>query len=424
VHLAIASVRPKLTASTRPEHRTTLGVVNPVLRTATAEDLPEIVTVASRAFGLEYPDADVELFRSLFDPQRFLLACDPDGGNLLATMGDFPFDVTFPGGAAVPAPGLTWVSVATTHRRRGILRALMTEQHRRLAARRYPVALLMASEGGIYGRFGYGPATAHHHVEIDRRFAAFRPGVPDPGGVVQVDPSQARRHAPEVHRRWCASTPGALSRGPAWWDALFADPEHQRGGGSPLFHLVHPDGWAAYRIDRAQDRCRLQELFTATSQAHVALWRVLLGLDLVHTVTTRACPVDDPLPFLLVDPRQVRTTGLPDGMWVRVLDVPAALAARRYAVEVDVLLEVHDGFLGRGGRFRLQGGPDGASCAPTDRAPEAELDIAELGALLLGGHRAHTLARAGVLTVAEPDTLRRLDAAFAADRSPRHGTDF
>lgn len=395
-----------------------------VLRRATDQDLPGIITLDSRAFGVQHTDVDIELFRPLFEPDRFLLACDPDDGRILGSTGDFPFDVTLPGGPAVAVPGVTWVSVAATHRRRGILRALMTEQHRGFVDRGYPLALLTASEGGIYGRFGYGPATTHRRVEIDRRFATFRAGAPDPGGVREVDATQARRHAEQVHRRWCAATAGALSRCPGWWDGLFADPEHLRGGGSPLFHLVHPDGWAAYRIDRDEDRCRVQELFTATEDGHVALWRVLLGLDLVRTVTTRACPLDDPLPFLLADPRQVRTTGLPDGMWARVLDVPAVLAARRYAVEVEVVVEVHDEFLGRGGRFRLHGGPDGATCAPADTAPDAEIDVAALGALLLGGHRALTLARAGLLAADKPGTLRRLDAAFAGERAPRHGTDF
>ncbi|WP_219418318.1 sterol carrier protein domain-containing protein [Pseudonocardia nigra] len=215
-----------------------------------------------------------------------------------------------------------------------------------------------------------------------------------------------------------------MSRSDAWWDDALRDRESRRGGASGLFHLAHPDGYASYRI--APERtCRVVSLFAATEEARIALWRVLLALDLVETITVPDLALDDPLPHLLTDPRQVRTTGLTDGMWARVLDVPAALSARRYAVEVDVVLDVRDPFLDRGGRFRLRGGPDGAACEPADGPGTAvPVDAAALGSLLLGGERATTLARAGLLEAGDPATLRRLDAAFLADRTPQHGTEF
>jgi len=338
--------------------------------------------------------------------------------------GNFPFTMTVPGGTTLDVPGVTWVSVIPTHRRRGVLRALLAAQHRRFVEDGTAVSILTASEGAIYGRFGYGPATTRRSVQIDRRLVAFRPGAPDPAGVRLVDASQAREHAPAVHHRWCARTPGALSRSPAWWDHRFLDRENSREGGSALFHLVHPDGWAAYRIYDAERRCRVRDLVAVTDEAHVALWRVLLGLDLVRTITTHACPLDDPLPFLLADPRQIRTTDLEDGVWIRLLDVPAALSARRYAADVDVSIEVHDAFLGRGGRFRLRGGPDGACCAPTDRLPDAHIEIAALGSLYLGGNRALALSRADLLRVRDHQVMLALANGFGTDRSPQHGTEF
>lgn len=260
-----------------------------MLRTATADDLPAIATVEGRAFGSHYDDTDLTDFRPLFEPERFLLGCDPDDGHILGVTGAFGFQLTLPGAAVVDAPGVSWVSVSTTHRRRGILRTLMLAQHEGFVADGYPVALLYASEGGIYGRFGYGPATARHAVEIDRRFAAFRPDAPDPGGVAQVDTAAIRCAGPEIHRRWCAHTPGALDRSPVWWANVLLDREHRRGGASALFHLLHADGYASYRIQDADRTCRVVELFAVTDRAYVALWRVLLGLDLVHTVTTMAC---------------------------------------------------------------------------------------------------------------------------------------
>jgi len=177
-------------------------------------------------------------------------------------------------------------------------------------------------------------------------------------------------------------------------------------------------------VDLSDNSATVVDLFAATDEAYAALWRVLLGLDLVDKVTGwKSLALDDPLPLLLTDARQVHTTALQDGLWSRVLDVPAALAARTYAVEIDVVLDVHDDFLHRGGRVRLQGGPEGATCTPTDASADLALPVATLGPLLFGGGRASTYARAGRAT-GTPDVLRRVDAAFSTDREPLHGTGF
>ncbi|MHA6625623.1 GNAT family N-acetyltransferase [Pseudonocardia sichuanensis] len=394
------------------------------LRPAVAADLPVIAEVDGRAFGMHYSETDLDDVRLLFEPDRFLLARDGDD-TVVGVTGSFPFDVTLPGGGSVAAAGVTWVSVAVTHRRRGILRAMLTAQHRGFVADGLALSLLTASEGGIYGRFGYGIATEHRAVEIDRRRAALRADVVDPGGVREVGTAELRRLAPDIHRRWVALTPGALSRSDGWWDTLLADREHQRHGATPLFHLVHPDGYVSYRRDNATRTCRIVEVITASDEAYVALWSTVLALDLVDTVSYRKMATAEPLAHLLADPRQLRTVEQRDGMWARVLDVPAALAARRYAVEVDVVLDVHDPFLDRGGRFRLRGGPDGAECVPADGgAPVVGVGMAALGTLLLGGGHAGALARAGLLAADDPAALRRLDAAFRADRTPQHGTEF
>lgn len=399
-------------------------LVSLVLRRATADDLPEMALVDGRAFGVQFTEQDIEDYRPLYVPGDYLLACDPADGRIVGITAHYPFAMTLPGGGALDVAGVTWVSVDTTQRRRGVLRALFTAQHLQFVEDGLAVSVLLASQGGIYGRFGYGPATVSRRVEIDPRLVTFRPGVPDPGGVRQVETDEARKHAPEVYRRWQAITPGALPRSEVWWDFLLLDRENRRQGASALFHLVHPDGYVSYRIDDDERRCQVVDLVAVTDEARLALWRVLLGLDLVRTVTADWCPLDDPLPFLLSDPRQVRTVSLDDGLWVRALDVPAALAARRYAVDIDVTLEVHDGFLDRGGRFRLRGGPDGAECAATDQVPDVHAEIATLGSLYLGGHRAETLARTGSLQVADPHVLRHLDLAFTADRLPQFGTEF
>jgi predicted acetyltransferase len=386
------------------------------------EDLPDIVRAGDRAFGSRSPLHDPEwlaLRRSAFEPERYLLV--RDGPDLVATAGSTPFEVTVPGGGPLPARGVTSVTVAATHRRRGLLRAMMTAQLGGFAAEGLPLCALISSESGIYRRFGYGPAGRTRTVSIERARAVFRADAPDPGGVRYVDAAGAAAPAAEVHRRWAGCTPGAVSRSPVWWRRLLTDPPRdRRGTDAPLHHLLHPDGYASYRMDRADGTVYVRDLFAATGGAHAALWRVLLGLDLVETVTGDCAPLDDPLPWLLTDPRLVRTTGLTDGLWVRVLDVPAVLAARRYPVELDLVLEVRDG---SPGRFRLRGGPDGAECARTDRTAALTCDIATLGTLVMGSVRAPELARAGLLDGA-PEVLARAGAGFSADREVRHGTDF
>jgi predicted acetyltransferase len=395
------------------------------LRRATAADLPAMAEADGRSFGMHYTDDDVDDLRRLLDLDRYLVA--EDAGEIVGITGSYPFEVTFPGGGQLPAAGVSWVSVAVTHRRRGILRALLAEQHQGFLADGLAVSLLTASEGGIYGRFGYGIATERRAVEIDRHRAALRRDLPAPSGVRQVGTPELRRIAPEIHRRWVAQTPGALSRSDAWWDYLLADRERHRGGESALFHLAHPDGYVSYRLAESPGArtCRVVDGAYATDEAYTALWGTLLALDLVDTISCKSMVAGEPVQHLLADPRQLRTVSVRDGMWARVLDVPAALSARRYAAEVDVVLDVHDPFLDRGGRFRLRGGPDGAECVPADTgAPVVGIRAASLGALLFGGADAGSLARAGLVTCDDPAVLRRVATAFRGERVPQHGTEF
>jgi predicted acetyltransferase len=388
-----------------------------------------IATLDERAFGFHYQPGELDDLAAVHEPERFLLASDPGDGTHVGVTGSYPFTITMPGGARLPVEGLTWVSVAPTHRRRGVLRAMLVDQHRRFVTDGVPLAILTASEGGIYGRFGYQPVSRERTIRIDRRSARLRPDVPDPGGVRMVDRQRARALAPAIHRRWAATTPGAITRSDPWWDYVLAAGERTPDGDSALFHLVHPDGYASYQIGASTDghrenrSCRVIDFFPVTDEAQVALYRVLLALDLIDTVTGAHSPLDDPLAFLLTDPRHVRTTNVRDGLWARILDVPTVLAARRYPVEIDTVLEVTDYFLDLGGRFRLQGGSDGAQCRPVSAPARARLSVGSLAQLVFGSCRAVTLARAGLLDT-DAAECTRLDTAFTTEREVRHGTHF
>lgn len=400
------------------------GVDIPIRR-ATSEDFQAISELDGASFGFQYSGDDLADALTIIDPDRFLVATD--GERIVGVTGDYPFTMTVPGGA-LDVPGVTWVSVDATHRRRGILRELMHRQLTDFRGQGMPAAILTASEGGIYERFGYGAASHVRKTVIDRRRAQLR-RLGDAGSVERVPAAEARRRMPAIHERWRAQTPGALSRTDAWWDYLCLDREPQRSGMSAMFYLMHDDGFVAYRVKSdwndgdPRHLCWISEYVTATPDAHAGLWQVLLGLDLVGTIESYRIPIDDPLQFLLTDARQVRTAHVADGVWVRPLDVPAMLTARRYGIEVDVVIEVADDLFGDN-RYLLRGGPEGATCTPTDRAAEVTLGAAALGAGYLGGVRLEALARAGRVTADDATPLTRLDRALLADRLPVHGTAF
>ncbi|MEO7262677.1 MAG: GNAT family N-acetyltransferase [Jatrophihabitantaceae bacterium] len=396
------------------------------LRPATADDYDEILRLDGFAFGEHYTEQDAEdAFGA--EPAKYLVAIVAD--RIIGITGHYDFTMTVPGGE-VSVPGVSWVSVSPLHRRRGVLRALMDRQVRDFAADGWPVAILTASEGGIYGRFGYGPASSTRRTVIDRRITKLAQSGQKAGGEVQVlTAEQARSVLPDLHRRWREQVPGALNRTEVWWDHLFKDREQHRNGMSARFYLAHPEGYVSYRVKEQWNDgipallCRITDYVISSSDAHTALWQVLLGMDLFETIESHQIPVDDPLPFLVTDFRQVRTTVVNDGVWLRPIDAAATLAARSYPVEIEAVIEVLDPLLGDQ-RLALTGGPDGASCQPTDRPAQVSFSLAGLGSAYLGGHRLHTLARAGVLRCDDPRLLSRLELAFSTDRAPFHGTAF
>ncbi|SUA41654.1 Enhanced intracellular survival protein [Nocardia africana] len=351
------------------------------LRPATEEDLPGIGLLLSNAFGAsprEDPVVSAQRLK-LFPIERALVAVA--GGRVVGHTRDTTMTLTVPGPHPVEVCGVAGVAVAPTHRRRGILRAMYTELHERTEAAGLPLTIFTASSATIYGRFGYGPCVVENRVTIDRRFAEFRPTAPDPGGVTLSSLDDAITVAPDIYDRWRRLVPGAQARPhSAWLIQLVGS-----GGQAALFALTHPDGYALYRYDTSAPRtltAEVVELRAVTAEAHAALWRALLGLDLVDTVTATIGD-DDPLPHLLTDSRLVRTVSRHDGLWARPMDVPAALSARDYETDLDVVVAVDDPFRHAGGTFALRVRDGRAECEPTTRAPDLELGIDVLGSLYL-----------------------------------------
>lgn len=393
------------------------------VRAADESDWPAIELLDAVGFGYHPAEPDRTLGRALMRVEDVVLATE-DGVPVGVAL-HLPLEITVPGGRQLATRGVSWVSVAPTHRRRGVLRAMFAHLHRQIAATGVPLSGLTASEAGIYGRFGYGPATVVSEVTLDRRFARFRDDAPDPGGVRVVDAATAARQLPSIYDRWRRLTPGAQARPQPHWDFTFTDPEAGRGGGTALFFLLHPDGYAMFRRrgDGESRTAVVEELVAVTDAAHAALWRALCGLDLTARIEADV-HADDPLRHMLTDSRLVRTTRVADGLWLRIMDVPAALEARTYSVDVDTVVEVRDPYLDAGGTFALTVRDGRAQCRRTDAAPRVSLDLDVLGSLYLGGHQARPFAAAGRLQAASDRDLTRFALAFLTDRPAVLGWGF
>ena len=395
------------------------------IRRAHLGDMPAIALQDGASFGFQFTGDELAEALTILDPQRFFVATD--GDRIVGVTGDYAMTMATPGGS-LDVPGVTWVSVNPTHRRRGILRQLMHHQLRAFADAGVAAAILTASEGGIYGRFGYGAASQVRKLAIERQRAVLRSSE-DGGAVLLATPAEARAAMPDIHERWRRTIPGALARTAARWDVHLRDREAHRDGMSGLYFLLHRDGYVAYRAGsnwndgRPGHNCRIIEYATATPQAHAALWRVLLGLDLFGTIESDQIPVDDPLPYLLTDQRQVRSLAVNDGLWIRPIDVGALVRARCYGLEFEVVWEISDELFGAG-RYLIRGGPDGGTCERTDATAQLASGVDVLGAVYLGGHRLQALATAGRVGYDDAALLARVDRALLAERAPFHGTGF
>jgi predicted acetyltransferase len=406
------------------------------LRPLTDDEYPAWSRTIIRAFGGQPTTQELEDWRLVFERDRSLAVFDE--GEVVATAGAMSFDLTLPGGTEAPAAGVTAVSVRTTHRRRGLLRALMDRQLDDVAARGEPLAVLTASESVIYGRFGYGLASTNSWWSLDKPGTelARRPEVLGRLRVVEAD--EAARALPHVYERARRRHPGALSRSAGYWQRWLLDRESWRQGASARFYVLHhdtagaPDGYVAYRAKEgewghglADGTVIIEELVALDDEVEAALWQHVLDIDLVRHVRASARPVDEPLRWRLADPRRLKTEEVIDHLWLRVLDVAAALSARRYGTDARLVVEVDDPFRPAGeGRYAVDGGTDGASCARTQESPDLVLGVHDLGALYLGGVSPTTLARAGRVEERRPGALRVADAFFASPTAPWCNTPF
>jgi predicted acetyltransferase len=399
------------------------------LRPIDRTEFPAFYRVLSEVFLEDPNDEDRESLGSVFEPERSLAAFDD--GQIVATAGIYTRDMTLPGGPR-PVAGVTVVSVQPTHRRRGLLTAMMRRQLTGLhEEQREPVAALWASEGGIYGRFGYGVAARQLAWMGPKQKLRVRPDVPlGTGRVVLAQPEKARPHEEAVYEALRPTSVGFLDRRGPWGDRMAADPERSRRGASARRHALYTEqdgsvtGFATYRTRQAGEPGRNEsavdvgDVFATTPAAYAALWAYLAGIDLAPRLTLYRAPLDDPLQHILADVR-VLDMSMYDSLWVRLADVDRALVSRTYATPLDVVLDVRDEFCPwNAGRWRLSADGSGAVCERTQDPADLALSSTELGATYLGGPTLVGLAAAGLVTEQRPGALTAASRAFAGDRLP------
>ena len=388
------------------------------------DEFSQAVFAIGQYFGMEPTEERMERFSKNLPIERMHAAFEKE--SIVGGAGAFPFQLTVPG-AVVPTAGVTVVGTFPTHRRRGILRAMMREQLDDVHERGEPLALLWASEDTIYGRFGYGMSSQVAEVSVPRTYSAFARPFEREGTLRIVEPEEALKLFPRVWDAVRRKTPGMLSRSRNWWELriLLQLPGGGSEGAGPKRLVVlendgRPEGYAIYRHKPKfedgdfKSEVEVVEAVALDGRPTAELWRFLLDIDWAEKVSASLLPVDHPLWWLLANPRRMRPR-VGDGIWARLVDVGAALSAREYAVDGTVVLEVVDDFCPwNAGRWRLSGG----RAKRTTTSAHLRLDVSTLACAYLGAFTFSDLLRGGRVEELRRGAAARADAMFAAERAP------
>lgn len=356
------------------------------------------------------------------------------GGKLAGASATISFEVTVPGYRQVPMAGVTATGVLATHRRQGLLRGMMHSMFDGALERGEPISMLSASEGSIYGRYGFSPATYRTRWEIERSEAELQPTEPSSGSLDLVDAVEARAAWPALHEVARLTTVGELSALPGWWNGLS---DAASGTNGPMRYLLHRDaagdvdGIANFRLpwsSTLDDAGTLvvEAIQASSHESYRAIWRLLLDFDLTRKVVAPARPRDEPLRWMLKNPRAMRTTRQSDNLWLRLLDVPSALESRAYATTESLTfsIESDDMCPANVGTWHLNTDTTGSSCVRAKGRPDLTLDVRALGSLYLGGMSAHLLTSADLIVPHHRDAVSKLSRMFRVDPEPHNSFGF
>ena len=387
-----------------------------------ADDYPAFRHAFGATFGHEPRDEDLERSTLIVEHDRALAARDRDGA-IVGTSGAYSYEISLPGARSAPCGGVTVVSVRADHRRRGLLTRMMAQLLEDSAERGEAFSALWASESPIYGRYGYGPAVPTYEMTIERVRSRLRHDGPV-GEVGLVPCDEALERFPELHEAFRHRRAGVMGRPGNWWQRILDDPERRRDGAGPRQHALLPGrGFATYRLkntwtDDAPDGIvQVDDLVALDADAAAALWRFVLDVDLSERVTVSFRPVDDPVLSLLEDPQRARIRRSM-ALYLRLVDVEAAVAARAFTADGSVVLDLVDGLRpSNAGRWRLTVASGEGQLARTDDEVDLHLDVEALATVFLGGVRTTQLRLAGRVR-GEHDAAAQLDRMLATDLAP------
>ena len=411
----------------------------PTIRPITAEELPRWFEAFSTAFYIwgSDPHATAEARRDTMDLTRALAAFEDDG-TIVGTYRSFTTRLTLPGGARIPVDAVSAVSVRPTHRRRGLLTRMITEDLWNAVDRGEVASILIAAEWQIYGRYGYGPATWQAKWTLRTRAAEFQAA--PIGSVEVVDALTARSLVPAIYDAYVAGQPGEIDRPDHRWDhelGLVEFPGRPKWKGQLVIHRDADgvaDGYARFHGEEnwvdmyPEHRMLLDELHGTSGAVDVDLWRHLAQMDLTATIQAEVRREHEPMQWALSEPRAAQVSGRSDFLWVRILDVPRALASRTYERDGELVLHVIDRLGDRdgpaAGRYRLVASGGTGTCERTDAEPDLTVDVRALSAALLGGTRLIDATRAGGGAEQRAGALVEADRLFRTADEPWCSTWF
>ncbi|MDZ4826900.1 MAG: GNAT family N-acetyltransferase [Actinomycetota bacterium] len=400
------------------------------VRAIAFDELPDFYRVDQRGFGVAglpereskaWPEAELDRTRCAFD-----------GDEMVGCTRQYTFELTMPGGTRIPVAAVSAVAVQPTHRRQGVLTQMIGALHDDARERGEIAAVLTASEGAIYGRFGYGIATWRLGMEAERRAVRFVAPFADDGRMRMPEQAEAEKILPGLYEQAQARA-GMVSRPSYWWPSVFWG--WSLGEEKAFFVAVHEDasgtadGYVAYEITGEWNgglgdrRLLVWDIQSTSRETHAALWQFVFGIDLVAIVAATNIAVDDPLRLMVADPRRIRADFVNDGLWVYPLDPAAFLASRTYSTEGSLVVEVH-GPGSDGLRLAVDGGPDGATAKASTASPDLTCSVATLGACGLGGNAWSIMYAAGLVEENTPGALRRADVMFSTQPAPAMLSDF
>jgi predicted acetyltransferase len=380
-----------------------------------ADEFARSVYGIAQYFGGPLDEERIDRFSKVLPFERMHAAFED--GEVVGGAGAFPFEFSVPG-AVLPCGGVTVVGVYPTHRRRGVLRAMMDAQLRDIHEREEPIAALWASEETIYGRFGYGLAAWAGEIKLPRVWNDYAVPFERRGKTRFVTAEEAATLFPPVWDALMHERPGVFQRTKPWWELRRLRMLDEEKSNPKRFVVLELDGsvqaYAIYRLHHSFEDgastagLEVSEVIGASPQATAEMWRFLLDIDWYATLEASLLPLDHALFTLLATPRRARYRMI-DSLWVRLVDVGAALSGREYSSDGSIVFDVRDAVCPwNEGRWKL----DGGDAARTDAAADLALDASALGSAYLGAVSFAQLRDGLRLEELSDGAVQRADAIF------------